>query len=265
MRLLTPHTPVQAQQWANDLGPAARFISGGTVVQQEWADPRLAPLDVHFIDLMGWPQTQSIALTNAGLRIGAGARLETVRTHPIVRQHAPMLCEALAQLGAPGIRRVGTLGGNLGWGVGDTCPVLLALDAQAELANGSCEALHTLLAQPVRPLMTAFWLPRHDDLAVPRTAFEKVGHRAAFSPARIRIAMRWSTSACPVLERVAAAAPGTIAHRLFTVETLCANGHDSQHAPLNLHRIRAACLESLPVDLAAIASRLIAGHSGCLP
>jgi carbon-monoxide dehydrogenase medium subunit len=189
------------------------------------------------------------------LRIGAGVRLETARTHALVRTQAPLLAQALDQLGAAGVRRLGTLGGNIGWGEGDCCPVLLAMDAQVELADGRREPLEAVLQRPVRPLMLAFWLPAADSL--PPMVFEKVGHRAAFSPARLRMALRWRTPdrGCAV-DRIAAAAPGLPVHRLHAVERLLAEPRPT------LAGIRAACGQSLPPDLAAIASRLIAGHCG---
>ncbi|RMX08686.1 molybdopterin dehydrogenase [Corticibacter populi] len=261
MQLLSPATPWEAQRLADALGPSARYLSGATVVQQEWDDPRLAPDGITFINLMGWPQTQQITLEEEGLRIGAAARLETVRTNALVHAHAPLLCTALAQLGAPGVRRLGTIGGNVGWGVGDTGPVLLALDAEAELADGRREPLFLCLQRPVRPLMTAFWLPRADRHPPSRSVFEKVGYRAAFSPARIRLALRWSADGRAVA-RVAAGAPGTPVHRLLAVEALLDPAAAS--ALPTLEGIRAACQASLPTELALIASRLIAGHAGCL-
>ncbi|KKW67083.1 molybdopterin dehydrogenase [Lampropedia cohaerens] len=260
MRLIRPPSPQQAQQLADRLGPLARYLAGATVVQQEWPEPRLAPTQTTFIDVMGWPQTQQITLAEQGLRVGAAARLETVRCHSLVRHHAPLLCEALSQLGAPGVRRLGTLGGNVGWGEGDCGPVLLALDAQVELADGVVLPLEALAQRASRPLMVAFWLPRADRRALGRCVFEKVGYRAAFSPARIRLALRWSPGDAQIV-RVAAAAPGTPLHRLHAVETALAR---QAVTPPDLQTIRAACRITLPADLALIASRLIAGHHGCL-
>ena len=141
MDLVTPPTPQAAQALADALGSGARFIAGGTVVQQEWDEPRLAPAGIRFIDVQTWSQSRGIAQDGTQLRICAAERLEAVRLHVLVRQNAPLLAEALGQLGALGVRHLGTLGGNVGWGMGDAVPVLLALDAQAELADGRCVPL----------------------------------------------------------------------------------------------------------------------------
>lgn len=261
MEVVTPHSPHEAQRLADRLGERARFIAGGTVLQQQWDETRLAPAGVCFIDIQCWPETQQIALAPDTLRIGAGARLETVRCHPLTHAHAPLLVQALGQLGAPGVRRLGTLGGNIGWGMGDAAPVLLALDALVELADDSVEPLARMLRRPARPLIVALHVPRADRHAPVHAAFEKVGYRAAFSPARLRIALRWRDArrGCRV-SHVAVAAPGLGARRLDAVEALVS---DPALAPC-LQALRRACMAELPAPLAAIASRLIAGHCGLL-
>ena len=262
MQLISPATPQAAQALAEELGARARFVAGGTVVQQEWTGmTRHAPPDTCFINTQTWPQTQGIALQGEHLRIGANARLETIRLDALVREHAPLLCDALAQLGAAGVRRLGTLGGNIGWGMGDTGPVLLVLDALAELADGTLEPLELTLARPRRPLMLAFHLPCVNLQGPAHAAFEKIGHRAAFTPARVRVAIRWATAArgC-TLVRAAAGAPGTPIRRLLAVEELMA---DEARRP-TLVIVRAACLKELPEPLAIMSSRLIAGHCGLL-
>ncbi|MFT3803517.1 MAG: FAD binding domain-containing protein [Burkholderiaceae bacterium] len=255
MHLDRPASPQAAQALADRFGGAACFIAGGTLLQQTWPEPRLAPPGIRFIDVQSWPQTRSVTLEDGCLRIGAGVRLEAARTDVLVRTRAPLLAQALDQLGAAGVRRLGTLGGNIGWGEGDCCPVLLAMDALVELADGRRETLEAVLRRPVRPLMLAFRLPCTESSAP--MVFEKVGHRAAFSPARLRMAIRWHRSdrGCAV-DRIAAAAPGLPVHRLHAAERLMAGPRPT------LADIRAACLQSLPPDLAAIASRLIAGHCG---
>lgn len=259
MDLVTPPSPQAAQAMADALGSGARFIAGGTVVQQEWDEPRLAPADIRFIDVQAWPQSRGIVQDGTQLRIGAAERLEAVRQHALVRRNAPLLAEALGQLGALGVRHLGTLGGNVGWGMGDTVPVLLALDAQAELADGRCVPLEQVLQQPVCPLLLALRLPHMEVHAV----FEKVGYRAAFSPARLRMALRWQAATRGLaLARAAAAAPGLNGRRLYAVEALLAT--QGVVAP-DLTAVRQACLQDgLPAPLAQIASRLVAGHCGLL-
>lgn len=259
MDLVTPPSPLAAQALADALGAGARFIAGGTVVQQEWDEPRLAPPGVRFIDVQSWPQCRGIGLEGGWLRIGAAERLESVRRHPLVRGHAPLLAEALGQLGALGVRHLGTLGGNVGWGMGDSVPVLLALDAEAALADGRWVPLAPLLQQARCPVLLAIRVP----LTPAHAVFEKVGYRAAFSPARLRLALRWQCAGRGrALARAAAAAPGLAGRRLRQVETLVADAVD---AAADLPALRRACEDDgLPPPLALLASRLVAGHCGWL-
>src|SRR5690554_2882817 len=50
---------------------------------------------------------------------------------PILRQHLPVLCEAVEQIGAPQVRNIGTIGGNICNGVtsADSATTLKAYDA----------------------------------------------------------------------------------------------------------------------------------------
>lgn len=73
----------------------------------------------------------------AGLFLGALATLQELLEHPLVRDRLPVLTQALAVLGSPPIRHMGTLGGNLVTAspAGDTLPPLYALGAEVELRS----------------------------------------------------------------------------------------------------------------------------------
>lgn len=64
------------------------------------------------IDINRLEGLDRIDLKGNYLEIGALVRLESARTHPLVRQHAPLLSAALAWVANPGVRRRGTLVGN---------------------------------------------------------------------------------------------------------------------------------------------------------
>jgi xanthine dehydrogenase FAD-binding subunit len=70
------------------------------------------------------------------IRLGAGETHASLLRHPLVRGRLPVLAGALAVLGSPLIRNMGTLGGNIVTAspAGDTLAPLCALDAQIELA-----------------------------------------------------------------------------------------------------------------------------------
>ena len=71
------------------------------------------------------------------LTIGAGTTWLEVERHPDVLEHFRPLAAAAREIGALQIQARGTLGGNVGTSspVGDSLPVLLALDAELELAS----------------------------------------------------------------------------------------------------------------------------------
>lgn len=66
------------------------------------------------VDLRALPGATDVALDGDGaLRLGAGASLDAVATHPLVRERVPLLAAACAGAGTPELRQAATLGGNL--------------------------------------------------------------------------------------------------------------------------------------------------------
>jgi xanthine dehydrogenase small subunit len=82
------------------------------------------------VDLWRVPGMVGIAETDRGITIRAGTTWLDVHRHP-------PLAAAAREIGALQIQARGTLGGNVGTSspVGDSLPVLLALDAELELAS----------------------------------------------------------------------------------------------------------------------------------
>ncbi|WP_084544724.1 molybdopterin cofactor-binding domain-containing protein [Derxia gummosa] len=261
-----PATPAEAEAARARLGAGAAFIAGGTALQLAWGEGARAPLPL--VAVAGLAALQGIArlATPDGpvLRIGAATRLEALRRDALVRDEAPLLARACASLGATGVRHLATLGGNVGWRQGDTLAVLLALDAEAELADGGCLPLAEVLARPVLPLIVALRVAarRAGEWAV----FEKVGLRADFSPSRLAF--------CAIGDgrggwRVAATAAGLPARRLARVEARLARaGADVETVARAGEGLRAALLDAARADLdgdaarARLAVRLLLGHLG---
>jgi CO/xanthine dehydrogenase FAD-binding subunit len=159
---------------------SSAYIAGGTALQLQWLD---LPQPAALVDLVAIAD-RSLALDGSTLRIGAGVTLERCRSDALVRTAAPLLALACETIGAYSVRNLATLGGNIGWRLGDTLPALLASAASVELADGRRLALvdlldQTPLATPL-PLLVAVHLPAPAARAA--WFFEKVGHRAAFSP-----------------------------------------------------------------------------------
>ena len=111
----------------------AKFLAGGTDLLVRL---RAGRIDCGaMIDLSGLTELRGISLGNDSLTVGSMTRMaELARSEP-VRACAPALAAAASQVGSPLIRNRGTIGGNVAncAAAGDTIPVLLALDARANL------------------------------------------------------------------------------------------------------------------------------------
>lgn len=114
-------------------GEESCYISGGTLLRTQWESGLIA-MATNLISLdriaelryVAWEQQSS---HTGVLRIGAWTSLSACRKHPMLLGHVPALSEACRQIAAPSIRNLGTIGGNIVSGIGDTLPLLLAMDA----------------------------------------------------------------------------------------------------------------------------------------
>jgi xanthine dehydrogenase small subunit len=113
--------------------PTALLVCGGTDVGLMVTKRKLQlPL---VLDLSGLAALRGHEETAAGLRLGATLSLEAVKT--LSKGRFPALFDMLAVFGSRQIREQATLGGNLANAspIGDTPPVLIALDATVELQS----------------------------------------------------------------------------------------------------------------------------------
>ena len=114
--------------------PTARLVAGGTDVGL-WVTKQFRDLG-EVIPVTEVDELKAVRHADGTLWIGAGASLETAWAALAAR--APALAEAWRRFASPPIRHAGTLGGNVANGspIGDSAPVLMALDAQVELRQG---------------------------------------------------------------------------------------------------------------------------------
>ena len=131
------------------------------------------------------------------LRLGAACTHAELLAHPLIRARLPMLAQALAVLGSPPVRNMGTLGGNLCTAspAGDCLPPLLALGAEVELASASGVrrlALADFVLGPGRTALEPGEALMAVHVPVPgvdvRQHFEKVGRREALAVAVVSLA-----------------------------------------------------------------------------
>ena len=92
-------------------GDAAKLIAGGQSLVPALNLRLLAPEIL--IDLNGVPELKGVSVENGRLRLGAMTRHVEVERSPVIREHAPLLADAIRQVAHPAIRTRGTIGGNL--------------------------------------------------------------------------------------------------------------------------------------------------------
>ena len=146
------------------------------------------------------PQLSGITLEGKEIRIGALATITEIMTHPLVRQHLPILVEACDHFASDQIRNVATLGGNIcnASPAGDMLIPLLVLDACVELASmpeasiyQHCMPLSTFFVGPGKTrkslceLVTCVRIPLPAENHVAR--FHKLGTRPALDISTISI------------------------------------------------------------------------------
>jgi xanthine dehydrogenase small subunit len=169
-------------------------LAGGTDLLVN-APGRPAPPGV--IDLWGLEELCGIDAEAGGLRLGAATPWLDVVHSALVGERAPILAAAAREIGALQIQARGTIGGNLVTSspVGDSLPVLLALDAELELVSvrGARRARYETFCTGYRrtglagdELIAAVRLPAPP--AGARQLWRKVGTRRAQSISKVMAA-----------------------------------------------------------------------------
>ena len=132
-RFLAPTTlaDLAALREAN---PQAQLLAGSTDIGL-WVNKQFRALgDILFVGAVD--ELKRVHEANGELHIGAGASLEAAWA--ALAQRFPSLTDVWLRFASPAIRHAGTMGGNVANGspIGDSAPVLIALDAQLELRKG---------------------------------------------------------------------------------------------------------------------------------
>ena len=114
--------------------PDWMVLAGGTDLMVN-ANHRAAPAGI--LDLWRLAELCFVRHADGEISIGAGTTWLEVERDPAVQAHLAPLAAAAREIGALQIQARATLGGNVGTSspVGDSLPVLLALDAALEVAS----------------------------------------------------------------------------------------------------------------------------------
>ncbi len=171
--------------------PDWMVLAGGTDLM---VNANHKPTPTGILDLWRLAELGFIRVEADAIVIGAGTTWHEVERHPAIREKLRPLALAAKEIGALQIQARGTLGGNVGTSspVGDSLPVLLALDATIEVASvrgrrsipyhAYCTGYRTTqLASD--ELIVAAHLPLPP--AAMRTTWRKVGTRRAQSISKV--------------------------------------------------------------------------------
>lgn len=172
------------------------LIAGGTDVCVKIREGDLK--ETALLDISDLVNCLGIEVTETAVGIGSAVKFADITQSPILRQYYPGLVAAVQTIGAPQIRHMGTLGGNLANGspAADSAPPLLALEATLEIVSEKGKrsvALKdfylgkgkTVLGQG--EILTRIWVPKPE--ALERVSFAKLGLRNALAIARLSIAV----------------------------------------------------------------------------
>jgi 4-hydroxybenzoyl-CoA reductase subunit beta len=106
---VSPPTLAEAIRLRTEHLDSAMYVAGGTDVYPKMKRRQFRPEVVVSIARVVHDDIQN----GTGLRIGAGATLTAVSTHPKVRAEYRALSEAAALVSTPQLRNMGTIGGNV--------------------------------------------------------------------------------------------------------------------------------------------------------
>jgi len=170
-------------------------LAGGTDLMVA-ADKQDPPPGI--LDIFGLPELTSIEEEADGaVIIGAAAPYASMLTSELVARELPLLHAAAREVGAAQIQARGTLGGNIGTSspVGDSLPVLLALDAEIVLGSTGgrrwvpyrdfCTGYRATVLGPDELMLAVRFPPRPAGLI---QVWRKVGTRRAQSISKVAMA-----------------------------------------------------------------------------
>lgn len=130
-----PTTVDEALHMLADRAGRARVIAGGTdlVLQLQRSERQASCL----VDISRIDELRGISETGGFITLGAATTHAEVAGSPLIRERAPVLAQAAAEVGSAQIRNVGTVGGNVvnAQPAADAALALLALDAEAEIVS----------------------------------------------------------------------------------------------------------------------------------
>ena len=257
-----PRSAAEACGMKAAYGRGGVFIAGGTLLRTQW-EAGTAPMPGALIDLTAIPGLDRISVEadSGKLVIGPLVKLSALISSEPVASGFPLMAEAARRIGAPPVRNLATIGGNVACRIGDALTALLVYDA--ELVWQAGERIDTLrledwLADPgpetdVRLLAGIRLKPPDSAETGGRPGrivggFRKLGRREAFTPSLVTIAVMGRLTEDGTLTgvRVAAGGGSAIPARLHAAEAVIEGARVSPDALVRLSK--AAAGEYRPVS-----------------
>jgi carbon-monoxide dehydrogenase medium subunit len=175
-------------------GSRARVLAGGTLLGPQLRSDDAA-VDA-LVNVKRIAELRRVTIAGDALHIGALLTASELAQDSLVRKHAPLIAEAARSMGAPQLRNVATLGGNVlsRDPAADLATALLALDAGCivtSLSDDECEIPLADMLAPQAPalapgaLLSAVRIPAHSG----RWAYHKMTRRRAFEMAVVAAAV----------------------------------------------------------------------------
>ncbi|UKS26549.1 FAD binding domain-containing protein [Paenibacillus sp. HWE-109] len=260
-----PTSVEEAMHLKHKWGDKAVLISGGTWLRTRWENG-VSPLPQHLISLAHIQALSGLAMDAGGqIHIGPSLRLADLMDSELMQMKCALLVKACAEIAAPSVRNLASIGGNVVTRTGDLITALLVMDAQVVCSNGTAEYTLPLAkwldvpAQAISEVMTGIKVPNIDIEDAERT-FEfylKVGRREAFTPSVVTVAGRLSLAPDQTIQSLALAAGGgsAVPARFVDLETAAIGRPLSKDLLQSLHTGVSEGFQAVPDDYAGVAYR----------
>ncbi len=182
-------------------GEVTRILAGGTdlmiALRSAYREGKALP--AFLLDVSELPDCRTIQEERGKIILGSAVTFRTLENHPILNQYLPLLTAAANQMGSLQVRRLATIGGNVGSAspAGDGITPLVACGAEARLI--SKKGIRTLpvselISGPGRTRLAVGELIQSFILEIPeqphRFFFHKIMRRQAVAIARMNLAVQ---------------------------------------------------------------------------
>jgi CO/xanthine dehydrogenase FAD-binding subunit len=205
-KVLLPQSPDELWSCLNEY-PEAMVYAGGTDLLVNLRAGLIDPPSLVCLERIGlW---RGVREETSHLWLGACTTHAELLRSPLVHEHLPLLAAALAQLGSPLIRNMGTLGGNICTAspAGDSLPPLYVMQAEVELHSAhGCRRLplESFITDPgqtqrqLGEILSGVRVRKPEGTWVHH--FEKVGQRRALACSVASLAARLKVSDAGVIQ-----------------------------------------------------------------